>query len=206
MKLKQRSVFIVDDDDSFRNSLEELLGLMGFNVAGFDSAEGFLKQGVVPRPACLLLDVYLPGLNGLTLQQKLRDSGVDVPVIFISGHGDVPMSVNAMKNGAVDFLLKPIKKSDLNRAVIAAIELDKANYQRSEERKKILSRVSALTPREQDVMREIITGKLNKQIAVVLGTAEKTIRKHRGQVMKKMKVSSVADLVRILAKINIVHS
>lgn len=206
MKSKELAVYIVDDDEKFRESLKELVSAMGYQAYGFVSAEDFLKLNSFCRPACLLLDIFLPNLNGLALQGELQARGVTLPIIFVTGHGDVPMSVKAIKKGAVDFLLKPFQTNDLRLAINSAHELDKQNVKEESRRKKILSYIATLTTREQEVMRQIITGKLNKQIAASMGTAEKTIRKHRGPVMKKMHVSSVADLVRALEAVGIVHS
>ncbi|MBF0479493.1 MAG: response regulator transcription factor [Candidatus Omnitrophica bacterium] len=203
MNPQNLTVYIVDDDYTFRESLEELTGRMGYKVQGFGSAEDFLKQNLVQRPACLLLDMYLPRLDGFALQEDLQDKGIAVPIIFITGHGDIPMSVKAIKQGAVDFLLKPFNAGELRSAIISAHKLDKQNVKEAAQRARILSLIATLTSREDEVMRQIITGKLNKQIAVTLGTAEKTIRKHRGRVMKKMRLSSVAKLVQALEKVGI---
>lgn len=194
------TVYIVDDNNAFRESLVELVSAMGYKVHGFPSAEAFLKQYPIKRPACILLDVFLSNLDGFSLQEMLRKKGVTAPIIFITGHGDVPMSVKAIKKGAVDFLLKPFNAKDLRAAIVTALEADQQNVKKEGLQLNIRSLIATLTPREKEVMYQVITGKLNKQIAVTLGTAEKTIRKHRGSVMKKMQVSSVADLIRILEK------
>ena len=199
------TVYIVDDDKGFRGNLEGLVRLMGYKVFGFGSAEAFLEQKPIVHPSCLLLDVNLPGLDGITLLRRLREQGESLPVIFITGHGDITKSVTAMKCGAIDYLLKPFASDSLREAIVAAHARDIKNIQEKEQRARILSRVAELTSREQEVMRQIITGRLNKQIADDLGVAEKTIRKHRGQVMRKMQMSSVADLVRILEKVDIIH-
>ena len=205
MNAHKATVYIVDDDTAFRESLEDLVGMMGYQVFGFGSAEAFWEQTSIRRPACLILDIFLPNIDGLALQKKLRSREGALPVIFITGHGDVPMSVKAMKTGAVDFLLKPFKAKDLRFAIVQALEKDACYVKEEASRQEIQSRINSLTPREQEVMRQIITGNLNKQIASVLGTAEKTIRKHRSRVMRKMRISSVADLVRMLEKVGIVH-
>jgi FixJ family two-component response regulator len=163
-----------------------------------------LKYQPLQRPSCILLDVFLPHFDGFALQARLSGNGAVPPIIFITGHGDVPMSVKAIKKGAVDFLLKPFNKKTLHAAIINALELDKQNLKEEYHQKKICDRIAVLTPREKEVMHEVITGKLNKQIAIKLGTAEKTIRKHRGRVMKKLGLSSVAELVRNLEKVGIV--
>ncbi|MBF0594245.1 MAG: response regulator transcription factor [Candidatus Omnitrophica bacterium] len=196
-------VYIVDDDRNFRESLEELVGLMGYRAIGFDTAEAFLEDPRIQRPACLLLDMYLPALDGFWLQDTLKAKGISLPVIYITGHGDVPMSVKALKKGASDFLLKPFPPEDLRAAIITALTQDAANVAHEARQHKIMACVKSLTPREYEVMCQVITGKLNKQIAATLGTAEKTIRKHRGQVMRKMRVASVADLVRALETVGI---
>lgn len=206
MNAHKFTVYIVDDDVGFRESLEDLVGAMGYQVFGFCSAEDFLEQGEVSRPGCLILDIFLPHIDGMALQKKLCNREGSLPIIFITGHGDVPMSVKAIKTGAVDFLLKPFKTKDLRFAIIQALEKDTCYVKEEASRQEIHSRINSLTPREQEVMRQIITGKLNKQIASALGTAEKTIRKHRSRVMRKMRISSVADLVRMLQKVGIVHS
>ncbi|MBF0331817.1 MAG: response regulator transcription factor [Candidatus Omnitrophica bacterium] len=206
MSFHSQRVYIIDDDNSFRKSLEELVSLMGYQVSGFASAEDFLKHYPVLRPACLLLDVYLPGLDGFSLQNDLLRRDVNIPIIFITGHGDVPMSVKAIKQGAENFLLKPFNSKDLRSSIAAALGRDTQNVMDAAQRGMILARIGSLTPRENEVMHEVITGKLNKQIATTLGAAEKTIRKHRGCVMKKMQVTSVADLVRALQTVGIVHS
>lgn len=206
MNTHKATVYIVDDDTAFRESLEDLVGMMGYQVFGFGSAEAFWEQTSIRRPACLILDIFLPKIDGLALQKKLRNREGSLPVIFITGHGDVPMSVKAMKTGAVDFLLKPFKAKDLRFAIVQALEKDSCYVKEEASRQEIHSRINSLTPREKEVMRQIITGKLNKQIASALGTAEKTIRKHRSRLMRKMRISSVADLVRMLEKVDIVHS
>lgn len=201
MVLHALTVYIVDDDDKFRESLIELVSTMGYKVYGFGSAKSFLKQDPVLRPACLLLDIYLPNTDGFALQRELQSKSIAVPIIFMTGHGDVPMSVKAIKRGAVDFLLKPFNAQDLISAIVFALERDRQNVKEEWQRQKIHSSIARLTPREHEVMRQVITGKLNKQIAATLGAAEKTIRKHRGRVMRKMKVSSVVELARVLEKV-----
>jgi FixJ family two-component response regulator len=191
-------VYIVDDDESFRESLEELVSTMGYQTCAFSSAEAFLKYPRAQRPACLLLDVYLPHLDGFAVQEKLQVKEAALPIIFITGHGDVPMSVKAIKKGAVDFLLKPFNAKALRTTLVAALDKDVENVKKETLQQKTSCLISTLTPREREVMQQLITGKLNKQIAAVLGTAEKTIRKHRGRIMKKMQVTSVVELARIL--------
>jgi len=203
MSARKAVVYIVEDDPSFRKSMERLIRASGYNAVAFESANSFLTQPCIRRPACLLLDVQLPDIDGLDLQQKLIDRGSSLPIIFMTGHGNIPMSVQTMKKGAVDFLPKPFEAKELRSAILKAIELDIQNTRREIEVDKIKSLVDTLTPREKEVLRWIITGKLNKQIALVLGTTEKTIKVHRSRVMQKTSVSSVAELVRLAQKANI---
>lgn len=196
-------VYIVEDDASFRKSVVRLIRASGFETEAFESANSFLTQAVVRSPGCLLLDVRLPDIDGLSLQQTLLEKDFNLPIIFMTGHGEIPMSVQAMKKGAVDFLPKPFKTEDLLDAVENALALNVQNVRKALEKKKIDALIDTLTPREKEVLRWIITGKLNKQIADVLGTTEKTIRVHRGRVMHKTKVSSVAELVRLAEKANL---
>ncbi len=201
------TVYVVDDDTDFRESLEELIDQMGYEVFGFSSAEAFLEQTAIQRPACFILDVFLPNIDGLALQERLQNTGnAAPPVIFITGHGDVPMSVKAMKRGAVDFLIKPFKSKNIRLAISQALEKDARFIKEESSRREIRSRIKKLTSREQEIMRQIITGQLNKQIAAVMGIAEKTVRKHRSRVMNKMGLRSVADLVRTLEKVGIFSS
>ncbi len=196
-------VYIVEDDPSFRKSMERLIRASGYEVVAFESANPFLSQVTIRHPACLLLDVQLPGIDGLRLQQELIEKGIHLPIIFMTGHGSIPMSVRAMKDGAADFLAKPFKTEDLLSAIVMALERDVHDVQEELEKKKINALMDALTPREKEVLRWVITGKLNKQIAHALGTKEKTIRVHRSRLMQKTKVSSVAELVRLAEKVNI---
>jgi len=196
-------IYIVEDDPSFRKSMERLLRASGFKVVAFESANSFLTQRGIERPACLLLDVQLPDIDGFDLQQRLMERGSSLPIIFMTGHGNIPMSVRAMKKGAVDFLPKPFEAEDLRGAILKALERDIQNRKREIEVNKIKSLLDTLTPREKEVLRWVITGKLNKQIAAALGTTEKTIKVHRSRVMQKTKVSSVAELVRLAEKADI---
>jgi FixJ family two-component response regulator len=196
-------IYIVEDDPSFRKSMVRLIRSSGFEVAAFESAHQFLAQPHIRRPACLLLDVQLPDMDGLGLQQKLIERGSSLPIIFMTGHGNIPMSVQAMKKGAVDFLLKPFEAKDLKNAIHKALERDRQMRKKELEANKIRSLIDTLTPREKEVLRWVITGRLNKQIAQALGTSEKTIKAHRHGVMQKTKASSVAELVRLAEKVNI---
>jgi len=196
------SVYLVDDDASVRRALARLIRSAGLEVQTFASAREFLDR--IPdtnNPACLVADVRMPGLSGMDLHRELRSTNRNLPIIFVTGHGDIPMSVNAMKAGAVDFLPKPVKDSDLLRAIKQA--LAHADYDRvkREELEGLRKRMEKLTARESQVMALVVRGMLNKQIAFVLGTVEKTIKVHRARVMRKMEVNSVAELVRITEKI-----
>jgi FixJ family two-component response regulator len=188
-------VRVVDDDAAVLKSVGRLLRSAGFAVKTFHSSEDFLHQHDGAAPGCLVLDLSMPGLDGLELQQALASSGDHCPVIFITGHGDVPASVRAMKAGAIDFLTKPFDQADLIAAVRAAIDKDRSGRAARAERTSIGARLAALTPREREVMAYVVAGRLNKQIAAALGTAEKTVKVHRARVMKKMGAASVAALV-----------
>ena len=203
MSLKKAMIYIVEDDLSFRKSLERLIKALGYEFLSFDSANSFLAHGSMRRPACLLLDVHLPGIDGMDLQQELIARGINLPVIFMTGHGSIPMSVQAMKNGAEDFLPKPFETADLKRAILKALERDGNSRKQEIEVQKCAALIDTLTPREKEVLTWVITGKLNKQIAAALGTSEKTIKAHRACVMHKTGMSSVADLVRLVEKVNI---
>lgn len=191
------TVFIVDDDASVRRSMERLIKSAGHNVQSFDSAAEFLNSGHRQRVSgCLLLDISMPGINGLELHRTLAANRATLPVIFITGHGDIPMTVQAMKAGAVDFLVKPVKSDALLQAVELAIARNRRDEKLRSETETIQNRITTLTPREHEVMMLVVKGLLNKQIAEALGAAEKTIKVHRGRVMRKMEVQSVAELVR----------
>jgi len=190
-------VFVVDDDASLRTSLQDLLESVGLRVAACASAQEFLRCPPPEGPSCLVLDVRLPGLSGLELQQRLASGDLALPIIFITGHGDIPMSVQAMKAGAVDFLSKPFRDQDLLDAVHEALARDRAARAQRVERAALRRRFEALTPRQRDVMARMVVGLLNKQIAGELGTSEATVKTHRKQVMAKMRAESLADLIRI---------
>jgi FixJ family two-component response regulator len=200
-----RTVFLVDDDASVRRALTRLIQSAGYQAQAFSSARDFLDywRGGAEGPACLILDVRMPGLSGLDLQHELRSANALLPIIFITGHGDIPMSVKAMKDGAVDFLLKPVKDKFLLKAIEQALE--RAVQERSvhDELDTIHRRLDSLTPRELEVLRLVISGMLNKQIAYQLGTVEKTIKVHRARVMEKMEVQSLAELVRLTERAGI---
>ena len=193
-------VFLVDDDAAVLKSLSRLLRSAGFATATYSSPRDFLERHDVNAPGCLVLDVAMPGLNGLQLQQELATRGQPRAIVFLTGHGDIPMSVQAMKEGAVDFLTKPVKDQDLLAAVRQAIAKDGLLRQARAEIADIRERLATLTPREHEVMEEVVAGQLNKQAADRLGIAEKTVKVHRARVMEKMKVHSVADLVRLVER------
>ena len=190
-------VFVIDDDASFRQSTGRLIQSMGFQVKTFGTAAEFLSTGRTDVPSCMVLDVRLPGLSGLDLQQELGEAGIEIPIIFITGHGDIPMSVRAMKAGAVEFLTKPFREQDLLDAIRQAIKRDRASIARRIKRTRVRALYDSLTPREREVMTKVVLGLLNKQIASELGMTEKTVKFHRGHVMRKMRAQSVADLVRM---------
>ena len=191
------TVFVVDDDPSVRRATERLVRSMGFNVRTFASATEFTDHARVDGPSCLVLDVHLPGLSGLDLQRELARSGVQIPIIFITGRGSIPMSVRAMKEGAVEFLTKPTRPRDLLAAIRAAIERDRASQQARREVDALRERYARLTTREREVLALVVAGRLNKQIASELATTERTIKFHRAHIMEKMGADSIAELVRL---------
>jgi len=194
---EQPVVFVVDDDPSMRATLSDVMRSVGLHVQTFASAREFMGNKLPDAPGCLVLDVRLPGQSGLDFQQTLAESGVELPVVFITGHGDVPMSVRAMKAGAVDFLIKPFRDQDLLDAVHAAIERDRARRQHVIGLADLEERYRALTERERDIMALVVVGRLNKQIASELGVAEVTVKAHRSQLMHKMGAKSLPELVRM---------
>jgi FixJ family two-component response regulator len=196
-------VFVVDDDPSIRKSLDRLIKSAGFAVETFATAHEFLERHCHEGPSCLVLDVKLPGLNGLELQEKLLSREHAMPIVFITGHGDIPMSVKAMKKGAIDFLTKPFDDKDLLDAVQQALQRESNARAARDERKDIQRRLESLTPREYEILAHVITGMLNKQIAFALDISEKTVKVHRGRVMEKMGVDSLAELVRLTEKVGI---
>ena len=196
-------VYVVDDDESVRRSLARLMRSAGLAAETFPSAQAFLDRQLPDRTACLVLDVRLPGLSGLDLQGALKETERSVPIIFITGHGSIPMSVQAMKRGAVDFLQKPFDEEDLLAAIGRALATYRATRADRTERLAIQRRFDTLTPRERQVMGLVVAGRLNKQIAADLGAAEKTVKIHRGRMMRKMEANSVADLVRMSQRIGI---
>ena len=203
MKTGDPIVFVVDDDPSMREALADLIASVGLSVVAFKSAPEFLEHTRPDAPACLVLDVRLPGLGGLDLQRELLRREAQIPIIFITGHGDIPMSVRAMKDGAVEFLPKPFREQDLLDAIQHAIEIDRVARQERTVVAAVRLRYESLTKREREVMKLLVSGLLNKQIAAQLGSSEVTVKMHRGQVMHKMKAESVVQLARMAEKIGI---
>jgi FixJ family two-component response regulator len=202
MSLNRPTVFVVDDDSRMRSAIEGMLKSVGLYAETFATPQEFLKRKV-EGPSCLVLDVRLPGISGLDLQRELIEAGIQIPIIFITAHGDIPMSVKAMKFGAVEFLTKPFRNQDLLDAIHQALDRDSAARQRQSELEELRKRYESLTPREREVMALVITGKMNKEIAHGLGTSQVTVKIQRRQVMHKMKAESVAELVTLAASLDI---
>jgi FixJ family two-component response regulator len=202
MSTERATVFIVDDDASVRKALARSIQTAGLNVKTFASAREFLDQGPPEGPGCLVLDFRLPGLSGLDLQAELNSRNIRTPVIFITGHGDIPVSVKAMKGGAVDFLTKPFQVKNLLGVIRDAIQKDERLQASRAQSVEVQRRIQTLTPREGEVLGLVAKGLLNKQIAAELGAAERTVKVHRGRVMRKMQVASVAELVRAVEQAN----
>jgi len=203
MTAPESIVFVIDDDAAIRNALRSLIRSVGLQVELFGSAQEFLQRKLPDAPGCLVLDIRLPGISGLDFQRKLIEANIPFPIIFITGHGDIPMSVRAMKAGAVEFLTKPFRDQDLLDAIHIALERDRARRQRETEIATLRDRFEWLTPREREVLPLVVSGLPNKQIAAEIGTSETTVKVHRGQLMRKMGADSLPELVRMAERLGI---
>jgi FixJ family two-component response regulator len=196
-------IAIVDDDPSVRKGLERLIRSLGWKTESFGSAQEFLASPRINAPTCIVLDLQLPGLSGLELQKQMSEAGVETPIVFLTGHGDIPASVKAMKAGAIEFLTKPVDEQDLLNAIQEAIKRDRRIRQQRADVRDLRDRYESLTSREQEVMQQVVSGLLNKQIAAELKITEDTVKFHRGHIMRKMRAGSLADLVRMAEALGI---
>ena len=198
-------IALVDDDPSVRRGLERLIRSMGWKAETFASAQEFLDRVGVEAPSCVVLDLQLPGLTGLELQKQMAEVGLETPIVFLTGHGNIPATVQAMKAGAIEFLTKPVEEQELLKAIQEAIERDRRTRQQRADMSDLRDRYDSLTAREQEVMQQVVSGLLNKQIAAELKITEDTVKFHRGHIMRKMRADSLADLVRMAQNLRISH-
>lgn len=197
----EAAVYVIDDDPSVRRAIKRLIGSVGLHVEVLESAQEFLADKLPNVPSCLVLDIRLPGISGLNFQRQLVKANVQVPIVFITAHGDIPMTVRAMKAGAVEFLTKPFRDQDLLDAIHLALEKDRSRRQQEAELAVLFERYKSLSPREREVVAMVVSGKLNKQIAAQIGTAENTVKVHRSRAMEKMQANSLADLVKMMERL-----